>query len=325
MTYQEALEKFKLLFENKMSEEEAKNFLIEMYEKGESATEIAAAAKVMREHSVKLPVPEELKEKLIDNCGTGGDKSNTFNISTTVSIVLASGGCYVAKHGNRSITSKSGSADMLEALGINLNLKPAEQVKMLEDTGFCFIFAQNHHPAMKYIMPIRKSLTHRTIFNILGPLTNPAGVQKQLIGVFSPDYVEKLIDALVMLDSKKAMVVSSLDGMDEISIEANTRAAFYDGDRIKEMIINPNDYNLAGKKDNLIGGDAKENAKITLSILDGEKGDRRNIVVLNAAAGFMVDGKVDDLRSGIEMAEYLLDSGKAKEKLQEIIKVSELF
>jgi anthranilate phosphoribosyltransferase len=325
MTYQEALEKFKLLFENKMSEEEAKNFLIEMYEKGESATEIAAAAKVMREHSVKLPVPEELKEKLIDNCGTGGDKSNTFNISTTVSIVLASGGCYVAKHGNRSITSKSGSADMLEALGINLNLKPAEQVKMLEDTGFCFIFAQNHHPAMKYIMPIRKSLTHRTIFNILGPLTNPAGVQKQLIGVFSPDYVEKIVDALVMLDSKRSMVVSSLDGMDEISIEANTRAAYYDGERIKEMIINPNDYNLAGKKSNLIGGDAKENAKITLSILDGEKSDRRNIVVFNAAAGFMVDGKVDDLRSGIEMAEYLLDSGKAKEKLEEIIKVSELF
>jgi len=325
MTYNEALEKFKLLFENKMSEDEAKQFLIDMYQKGESATEIAAAAQVMREHSVKLPVPKDLQEKLIDNCGTGGDKSNTFNISTTVSIVLASGGCYVAKHGNRSITSKSGSADMLEALGINLNLKPTEQVKMLEDTGFCFIFAQNHHPAMKYIMPIRKSLTHRTIFNILGPLTNPAGVQKQLIGVFSPDYVEKIVDALVMLDSKRSMVVSSLDGMDEISIEGDTRAAFYDGIRVKEMIINPNDYNLAGKKSNLIGGDAKENAKITLSILDGEKSDRRNIVVLNAAAGFMVDGKVDDLRSGIEMAEYLLDSGKAKQKLDEIIKVSELF
>jgi len=325
MTYNEALEKFRLLFENKMSQEEAKQFLIQMYEKGESATEIAAAAKVMREHSVKLPVPKDLQEKLIDNCGTGGDKSNTFNISTTVSIVLAAGGCYVAKHGNRSITSKSGSADMLEALGINLNLKPAEQVKMLEDTGFCFIFAQNHHPAMKYIMPIRKSLTHRTIFNILGPLTNPAGVQKQLIGVFSPDYVEKIVDALVMLDSKRSMVVSSLDGMDEISIEANTRAAFYDGVRVKEMIIDPNEYGLFGKKSNLIGGDAKENAKITLSILDGEKSDRRNIVVLNAAAGFMVDGKVDDLRSGIEMAEYILDSGKAKYKLEEIIKVSELF
>jgi anthranilate phosphoribosyltransferase len=325
MTYQEALEKFKLLFENKMSEQEAKKFLIELYEKEETATEIAAAASVMREHSIKLPVPEDLREKLIDNCGTGGDKSNTFNISTTVSIVLASAGAYVAKHGNRSITSKSGSADMLEALGINLNLSPENQVKMLEDTGFCFIFAQNHHPAMKYIMPIRKSLTHRTIFNILGPLTNPAGVKKQLIGVFSPNYVEKIVDALVMLDTKKAMVVSSLDGMDEISIESNTRAAFYDGVRVKEMIINPNDYNLAGKKSNLIGGDAKENAKITLSILDGEKSDRRNIVVLNTAAALMVDGKVDDLRSGVEMAEYLIDSGKAKEKLNQIIKVSELF
>jgi len=143
--------------------------------------------------------------------------------------------------------------------------------------------------------------------------------------VFSPDYVEKIVDALVMLDTKKAMVVSSLDGMDEISIESNTRAAFYDGVRVKEMIINPNDYNLAGKKSNLIGGDAKENAKITLSILDGEKSDRRNIVVLNTAAALMVDGKVDDLRSGVEMAEYLIDSGKAKEKLNQIIKVSELF
>ena len=325
MTYQEAINKFNLLFENKMNEEEAKQFLIHMYEKGESATEIAAGAKVMREHSIKLPVPEDLREKLIDNCGTGGDKSNTFNISTTVSIVLASGGCYVAKHGNRSITSKSGSADMLEALGINLNLSPENQVKMLEDTGFCFIFAQNHHPAMKYIMPIRKSLTHRTIFNILGPLTNPAGVTKQLIGVFSPDYVEKLIDALVMLDSKRAMVVSSLDGMDEISISSPTRGAFYDGVRIKEMMIEPKEYGFSGKKEDLIGGDAKENAKITLSILDGEKSPRRDVVVLNTAAALMVDSKVDDLKSGIEMACYLIDSGKAKDKLSQIIKVSELF
>ena len=325
MTYQEAINKFNLLFENKMNEEEAKQFLIQMYEKGESATEIAAGAKVMREHSIKLPVPEDLREKLIDNCGTGGDKSNTFNISTTVSIVLASGGCYVAKHGNRSITSKSGSADMLEALGINLNLSPENQVKMLEDTGFCFIFAQNHHPAMKYIMPIRKSLTHRTIFNILGPLTNPAGVTKQLVGVFSPDYVEKLIDALVMLDSKRAMVVSSLDGMDEISISSPTRGAFYDGVRIKEMMIEPKEYGFSGKKEDLIGGDAKENAKITLSILDGEKSPRRDVVVLNTAAALMVDSKVDDLKSGIEMACYLIDSGKAKDKLSQIIKVSELF
>jgi len=325
MTYEQAIEKFSLLFENKMDEEKAKQFLITMFEKGETAVEIAAAAKVMREHSVKLSVPEDLREKLIDNCGTGGDKSNTFNISTSVSLVLASGGSYVAKHGNRSITSKSGSADMLEALGINLNLSPENQVKMLEDTGFCFIFAQNHHPAMRYIMPIRKSLTHRTIFNILGPLTNPAGVQKQLIGVFSPDYVDKIAEALIMLETKKAMVVSSFDGMDEISIEGKTKGAFFDGEKLKEMIIDPQEYGFNGKKSDLIGGDAKENANITKSIFDGEKSSRRDIVVLNSAVGFMVDGKVNDIKSGIEMAEYLIDSGKVKEKLNQIIKVSELF
>jgi len=326
MSYEEAIEKFELLFENKMSEEDAKNFLVEMYERGETADEIAAAAKVMREHSIKLHIPKDLQEKLIDNCGTGGDKSNTFNISTTTSLLLASAGSYVAKHGNRSITSKSGSADMLEVLGINLNLTPENQVKMLEDTGFCFIFAQNHHPAMKYIMPIRKSLNHRTIFNILGPLTNPAGVTKQFIGVFSPDYIDKIIEALVMLNSKKAMVVSSLDGMDEISIEAESVCAFFDGDKINRFKIEPNEYNLYGKKLNLIGGDAKKNAQITFEILSGnEKGDKRNVVVLNSAFALMIDGKVNDVKSGIEMAEYLIDSGKAKEKLNQIIKVSELF
>ena len=324
MTYEQAIEKFSLLFENKMSEEEAKQFLVSMFEKGETAVEIAAAAKVMREHSVQLPVPEDLREKLIDNCGTGGDKSNTFNISTSVSLVLASGGSYVAKHGNRSITSRSGSADMLEALGINLNLTPANQVKMLEDSWFCFIFAQNHHPAMRYIMPIRKSLPHRTIFNILGPLTNPAGVTKQLIGVFSPEYVEKIMEALVMLGSKRAMVVSSLDGMDEVSISSPTKGAFYDGAKIKEMIIDPKEYGFSGKKEELIGGDAKENAKITISILDGEKSLRRDVVVLNSAVGLMVDNKVNDIKSGIEMASYLIDSGKAKRKLEDIIKISEL-
>ena len=325
MNYEQAMEKFTLLFENRMSEDEAKNFLVDLYEKGETAEEIAAGAKVMRDYSIKLPVPEDLREKLIDNCGTGGDKSNTFNISTTVSLVLASAGCYVAKHGNRSITSKSGSADMLESLGINLHLTPSNQVKMLEDCGFCFIFAQNHHPAMRYVMPIRKSLNHRTIFNILGPLTNPAGVQKQLIGVFSPDYVEKIVDALIILDSKKTMVVSSFDGMDEISIEDKSRVAFYDGVKIKEMIIDPKDYGVFGKKSDLIGGDAKENGKITLNILDGEKSPRRDVVVLNTAAALMVDGKVNDLKTGMEMASYLIDSKKAKEKLYQIIKVSELF
>jgi anthranilate phosphoribosyltransferase len=325
MTYEQAIEKFSLLFENKMGENEAKKFLVDLYEKGETAEEIAAGAKVMREHSVKLPVSEDLQNKLIDNCGTGGDKSNTFNISTTVSLILASAGCYVAKHGNRSITSKSGSADMLESLGINLNLTPSNQVKMLEECGFCFIFAQNHHPAMKYIMPIRKSLTHRTIFNILGPLTNPAGVKKQLIGVFNPEYVDKIANALKKLDTNRAMVVSSFDGMDEISIEEKSKVSFFDGSSIKEMIIEPKDYGFNGKKSDLIGGDAKENSKITLDILDGEKSPRRDIVVLNTGAALMVDGKVNDLKTGIEMAEYLIDSKKAKEKLNQIIKIGSLF
>ena len=322
MDFEKAKEKFRLLFENKLSTDEAKDLLVSLYEKGETAVEIAAAASVMREYSIKLPVSEDLKEQLIDVAGTGGDKSNTFNISTTAAIILASAGSFVAKHGNRSITSKSGSADMLEALGINLNLSPENQVKMLEDSGFCFIFAQNHHPAMKYIMPIRKSLTHRTIFNILGPLTNPAGVKKQLIGVFSPDYVEKIIDALIMLDAKRAMVVSGFDNIDEISIEEKSKGAFFDGVRVKEMIIDPMEYGIKGKKADLVGGDAKENAKITLSILNGEISPRRDAVLINTAAALMVDGKVDNLKDGIEYTKELIDSKKAINKLNEIIQIS---
>ena len=322
MNYKVAKEKFSELFENKMSENQMREFLISLYEKGETSVEIAAAASVMREYSIKLPVSNDLKEKLIDNCGTGGDGSNTFNISTTVSLVLAGAGCFVAKHGNRSVTSKSGSADMLEALGIRVDLSPENQVKLLEEANFAFIFAIHHHPAMKYIMPVRKSLNHRTIFNLLGPLTNPAGVEKQLIGVFSPDYVTKLIDSLVMLESKKAMVVSSLDGLDEISIEKPTIGAYFDGVRVKEMEIDPQIYGMKAKKSDLIGGDAKFNAKITESILNGEKSSRRDVVVLNAAAALLVDGKARDIREGIEIAQESIDSKKALESTKKIIEIS---
>ncbi|MEA1914154.1 MAG: anthranilate phosphoribosyltransferase, partial [Campylobacterota bacterium] len=205
--------KFDDIFENRLAKEEVRKYLIELYEKGETAEQIAAAASAMREHLIPLNVPYGLKEELIDNCGTGGDKSNSFNISTTVSILLAACGSKVAKHGNRSITSNSGSADMLEALGINLALTLPKQIKMLEETGFVFMFAINHHPAMKFIMPIRKSIDHRTIFNILGPLSNPATVHKQLIGVFSKEYIPKIAKALTLLRAKRAMVVSSEDGM----------------------------------------------------------------------------------------------------------------
>lgn len=324
MTYEEAKTAFERLFLGLMDEEEARNMLIEMAERGESTDEIAAAAEVMRTHSVKLPVPEDLRVKLIDNCGTGGDKSGSFNISTTVSLLLAGAGCHVAKHGNRSITSRSGSADMLEKLGVRLDLSPEQQVKMLEECGFTFIFAIYHHPAMKFVMPIRKSIPHRTIFNILGPLSNPAGVEKQFVGVFDPSFVPKIAKALRRLGSKRAMVVSSRDGLDEISLGAPTDAAVLEGERLRLETIEPVEYGFDRvPPETIAGGDALENAKITRQILSGElKGPKRDIVVLNAAGALIVDGMAGDFEEGIAIARETIDSGKAAQALEKIVEVS---
>ena len=316
--------KFDDIFENRLSAEEVKEYLIELYERGETAAEIAGAASAMRDHMIPLPVHYDLKEKLIDNCGTGGDKSNSFNVSSTVSILLAACGSYVAKHGNRSITSKSGSADMLEAIGVNLNLSLENSAKMLEETGFTFMFAQNHHPCMKHIMPIRKSIPHRTIFNILGPLSNPATVSKQLIGVFDKSYINKLAYALDMLDTKRSMIVSSNDGMDEISISDITHATSLYNGKIEDFEINPEDYGMQlSDKNEIIGGDAKFNAKLTSDLLSKKLiGAKLNIVLLNAAAALIVDEKARDFQDGIDIAKEAIMSGKAKDKLAQIIKVS---
>ena len=319
--------KFDDIFENRLPEDEVREYLIELYERGESSAEIAAAASAMRDHLIPLPVHYELKEKLIDNCGTGGDKSNSFNISTTVSILLAACGSYVAKHGNRSITSKSGSADMLEALGINLNISMEDSAKMLEDAGFCFMFAQNHHPAMKYIMPIRKSIPHRTIFNILGPLSNPATVSKQLIGVFDKSYINKIATALELLDTKKAIVVSSNDGMDEISISDISYATLLDNGKIEDFEIDPQSFGLKlAAKEEIIGGDATQNAKTTKEILSNQiSGAKLDIVLINTAAALVVDGKARDIQDGLEIARDAIKSLKAKEKLEELISISSKF
>jgi len=316
--------KFDDIFENRKSIEDTKKYLIQLYERGETAQEIAAAANAMRDHMIPLVVAQTLQEQLIDNCGTGGDKSNSFNISTTVSIVMASCGCKVAKHGNRSITSKSGSADMLEALGINLTLTAEKQIAMLKKVGFIFIFAINHHPAMKHIMPIRKSIDHRTIFNILGPLSNPASVHKQLIGVFSKEYVSKIAEALTLLNTKRAMVVSSEDGMDEISISDVTHCAFVERGQFNEFVLDPREYGFDFyPKSELLGADAQQNAQITKGILDGSiTGAKKDIVVLNTAVALLVDHKVNSTEEGIEMARDAINSGKALEKLNEIIQVS---
>jgi anthranilate phosphoribosyltransferase len=322
--FNEAKEKFNDIFNNKLEAEEVKKYLVELYNRGESSEEIAAAALTMREHLIPLNIDNSLKNKLIDNCGTGGDKSNSFNISTTVSILLSACGSIVAKHGNRSITSNSGSADMLEALGVNLTLTPEQQVKMLEKTGFVFMFAINHHPAMKHIMPIRKSLNHRTIFNILGPLSNPAFVNKQLIGVFDKNYILPIAKALISLKADRVMVVSSEDGMDEISISDITHCAFINNGEIEEFTINPEDYGfkIAPKVD-IEGGDAKFNAEITKNILNGTTQDaKKDIVILNTAAALFVDRKVDSIKEGIELAEKVINNGDAMKKLEEIIKVS---
>ncbi len=316
--------KFDDIFENRLSDEEVREYLIKLYNDGETSDEIAGAASAMREHMIPLELSNEIKEQLLDNCGTGGDKSNSFNISTTVSILLSACGCKIAKHGNRSITSNSGSADMLEALGVNLDINIQNQAKMLEECGFIFMFAINHHPAMKHIMPIRKSIPHRTIFNILGPLSNPASVHKQLIGVFDKSYVLKIAQALSQLNTKRAMVVSSEDGMDEISISDVTHCAFVDHGNINEFILDPREYGLdLYDKSEILGSNAKENAQITKDILNGTiKGAKRDIVLINTAIALLVDGKVNSTEEGIEMAREVINNNKATKKLEEIILVS---
>ena len=318
-------EQFEKLFNNEMQEQEARQFLIDLYKKGETGEDIATAASVMREHSIKLNLSDELLEKAIDIVGTGGDKSGSFNISTTVSLLLASMGRVVAKHGNRSITSNSGSTDVLEALGINLDLSAENKIKMLEETGFCFFPATDHHPAMKHIMPVRKSIEHRTIFNLLGPLTNPAGAKKYLLGVFDPSYIRVMAEALLELDAKRAYVVSSLDGMDEIGISTNTAFAYVEDGRISEGEINPETFGFKlSPKESILGGNAKHNAQITRDIFSGEEsGAKRDIVVLNAAFALFVDGNVRDLREAIELVKAQLDSSKAREHLNFMANVSQ--
>jgi anthranilate phosphoribosyltransferase len=323
VTYSEAKNKFEKLFNNTLLESEAKELLVSLYQNKETSDEIAAAATVMREHSIKLDIPKNIKNKLIDIVGTGGDKSGSFNISSTVSLILASLGSLVAKHGNRAITSNSGSADMLEKLGINLDLTSTQQLLMLQEVGFTFMFAINHHPAMKHIMPIRKSLQHRTIFNILGPLTNPASSKKYLLGVFSQDFLKCIADSLNLLNTTRAMVVNSRDGLDEISVSDITYVLELNDGKISESIIDP--QNLGFKLsplEEIKGGDALTNAKITLDIFDGREGAKRDIVLLNSGAALVIDGRARDLKDGIDMAREAIDSKLAKKHLQKIVEIS---
>jgi anthranilate phosphoribosyltransferase len=316
---------FENLFNHRMSDEEMREFLVSLpLNETTEARMIATAADVMRSHSIILEVPNELRPKLIDVVGTGGDKSGSFNVSSTVAILLAASGAYVAKHGNRSITSKSGSADVLEYLGVKLDLGLEQSSTLLQECGFTFLFAQYHHPAMKFIMPIRRSISEKTIFNILGPLTNPVGLSKILLGVFDEIFVSKMAEAARELGMQSAIVVSSREKMDEISISDITYAGHLKNGAITYFEIDPQMLGIQKAPfEAILGGEAAQNAKILTDILNNRATEaQRDMVLINAAYALVAEGMARDPQEGLEIARDTLLSGKAAEKLKQIVTVS---
>jgi anthranilate phosphoribosyltransferase len=299
-------------------------FLIGLRMKGETVEEITGCAQVMREKVVKINVNPASGGAILDTCGTGGDAKHTFNISTLSALVIAGGGVVVAKHGNRSISSKCGSADLLEKLGVKIDAGIDIIETCFREIGLGFLFAPLFHPAMKYAMPTRKELGLRTIFNILGPLTNPCGANCQLFGVFDGNLTESLASVLKALGTKRAFVVHGEDGMDEVTLTTKTKISELTpkGD-VKTYLFNPEESGLKRcSMKELQVADVEENAKIAESILKGEKGAKRDIVLLNAAFGMVAAGKAKDIKEGIKLSSISIDSGKAREKLEKLISLT---
>ncbi len=288
--------------------------------KAETIDEITGCAAAMRDAALKF----ENDLDLFEIVGTGGDNSNSFNISTTSAMVIAASGIKVAKHGNRAASSKSGTADCLEALGVNIDLDPDKCRKLLEEVGFCFFFAQKYHTSMKYVGPIRKELGFRTVFNILGPLTNPSNPKYHLLGVYDRVLIEPVAEVLMKLGSKRGMVVFGTDKLDEISLSAPTAVCEYKDGWMKNYEITPEQFGFERcTKEDLTGGSPQENAAVTRGILSGEiKGHKRNTVLLNAGASLYIGGKADSMEEGVKLAAELIDSGKALEVLEKLITVS---
>lgn len=287
--------------------------------KAETTDEIAGCAAAMRDHATKVETGMDIFEIV----GTGGDNAQSFNISTTSALVCAAGGMKVAKHGNRAASSKCGTADCLEALGVNIEQSPARCRELLAEVGMCFFFAQKYHTSMKYVGAIRKELGFRTVFNILGPLTNPGSPKMQLLGVYDEYLVEPLAQVLISLGVKRGMVVYGQDKLDEISMSAPTTVCEFKDGWFKSYTITPEQFGFARcTKADLEGGTPEENAKITRAILQGEKGHKRNAVLLNAGAGLYIAGKAESMEEGVKLAAQLIDSGKANETLDRFIEVS---
>lgn len=319
LTYEEATAVINEIMSGQTSQVQTAAFLAALSVKGETIEEITACAAGMRARAT----PVRYGYDLLEIVGTGGDGSKSFNISTTAAIVIASGDVKVSKHGNRAASSKCGAADVLEALGVNISLSPKKCVELLDTIGICFLFAQSYHASMKHVAPVRKELGVRTIFNILGPLTNPASANLQVLGVYSEALVEPLAHVLANLGVKRFMVVYGTDGLDEISMSSPTAVCEYDGDVFRTYLIRPEDFGLKScDKSELVGGTPGENARITLDIVNGARGAKREAVLLNAGAGLYIAGKADSLADGVRLAAELIDSGKAKAKLDEFIRQS---
>ncbi|MEO8386358.1 MAG: anthranilate phosphoribosyltransferase [Betaproteobacteria bacterium] len=317
--FDEMVDLFRQVMEGKVTPVQLAAILMGLHVKSETVSEIAAAAKVMREFSTKVDVSD--LPNLVDTCGTGGDKAHTFNISTAAAFVAAAAGAKVAKHGGRSVSSQSGSADVLEALGVNVNLSPEQVAESIRQIGVGFMFAPAHHPAMKYAAPIRKELGMRTILNILGPLTNPAGAPNQVMGVFHSDLVGIQARVLKELGSKHVMVVHGEDGLDEITLSGSTLVAELKHGFVTEFKIEPKQFGLDNAPIEAIKARDKDASKqMVLSVLHNEPGPAKDIVMLNAGAAIYVAGVANDLWAGVTKAREMIETGKAKAKLDALVK-----
>ncbi len=322
LTYSEAYTVMNEIMSGETSPTQNAAFLAALSTKSaraETTDEIAGCAEAMRSHAVKVETGMEVFEIV----GTGGDNAHSFNISTTSALVAAAGGMKVAKHGNRAASSLCGTADCLEALGVNIMQSPERCVELLKEAGICFFFAQKYHTSMKYVGAIRKELGFRTVFNILGPLTNPGTPSMQLLGVYDEYLVEPLAQVLISLGVKRGMVVYGQEKLDEISMSAPTTVCEIKDGWVKNYVITPEQFGLERcTKEDLAGGTPEENAAITRSVLGGEKGPRRNAVLMNAGASLYIGGKADSMKDGIALAAELIDSGKALETLEKLIDIS---
>lgn len=317
LTREEAREVMSVIMEGGATPAQIGGLLTGLRMKGETIEEITGFAEIMRAKANRVNTEQS---KLLDIVGTGGDGANTINISTTSAIIAAAGGVRVAKHGNRAMSSKSGSADVLEALGVNIQINQEQAARCLEQVGICFMFAQLYHTSMKHVAGPRRELGIRNVFNLLGPLTNPAGADHQVLGLYDREKTETIAQVLQALGVKRALVVGSFDGLDEISISDSTQVSEINGREIKTYVITPELLGLkAYPLKEVVGGDAAANAEIVRSILKGDTGAYRDIVLANTGACFYVTGFSDTLQEGVKLAAQVIDSGKAAEKLNELV------